>query len=318
MSGFSTGQVVIVTGAGRGIGRAHAITFAKAGASVVVNDLGTDYRGGGISSGPANEVVQEITAAGGRAVASGHDITSPAGAKAIIDTALNAFGDLTAVVNNAGILRNKPVFDMTLEDMNAVIGVHLMGPFNLTKEAALYWRSQTQAGKKLNASIVNTTSVAGLFPSPAFLGGKDISQTSAYAPAKAAVAAFTIATSLELKSFGIRVNAIAPGGRTRMNTDAIADLLGHELPDMRPPPGQFDAFAPENNSPLVLWLCSAEAKDVTGRVFETGGGRIGVSNGWTHGPADRRNGPHDPAELGAIVRKLLSEAPEAQGMMPPA
>lgn len=318
MSDFCKGQVVIITGAGRGIGRAHALTFAKAGAAVVVNDLGTDYEGGGVSSGPAAEVVDEIITAGGRAVVSGHDITSPDGAKAILRTALDAFGDVTGLINNAGILRNKDLFEMTLEDMNAVLGVHLMGTFNLTKEVATYWRERVESGHNVNASIVNTSSVAGLFPQATVIAGKTIAQLGAYAPAKAAVAAFTLATSFELQPFGIRVNAIAPGGRTRMNTEAIEKILGFALPDSTPPPGQFDAFAPENNSPLVLWLCSEEAKDVTGHVFETGGPRVGIANGWTHGPAATRDGPLDPAGLGPLVRRLLAEAPPPQGMMPPA
>jgi NAD(P)-dependent dehydrogenase (short-subunit alcohol dehydrogenase family) len=308
---FCEGQVVVITGAGRGIGRAHALSFAEQGAKVVVNDLGTTYHGDGTSSGPAEEVVAEIKAMGGDAVANTDDIADPEASRRLIDTAIETFGDLTTVVNNAGIIRAEPVWDLTTDDMNASWGVHVLGAFHLTKYAAQYWRPRAQAGEQLNASIVNTSSAAGLWPSP--MEGVEPS-LGAYGTVKAAVAAFTIAVSAELFPVGIRINAIAPGGRTRMNTDAVVEKGGVGVP---PPSGEgFDAFDPANVSPLVLWLSSPEAADVSGRVFESVAGRIAVANGWLHGPGETRDDRRwDPAELGPIVRRLLDEAPAPATMM---
>jgi NAD(P)-dependent dehydrogenase (short-subunit alcohol dehydrogenase family) len=305
------GQVVIVTGAGRGIGRAHALTFAEAGAKVVVNDLGTTYAGDGRSSEPADEVAREIKAMGGDAVVSVEDVAHPDAARRVVATAIESFGDLHTVVNNAGILRTSTLRDLTTDDMNASWGVHVLGAFHLTKFAAEHWRPRAEAGERLNASIVNTSSAAGLWPSAT--PGIEPS-LCAYGTVKAAVAAFTMAASLELFPVGIRVNAIAPGGRTRMNTEAIADKGGQGIP---PPSGDgFDLFDPANVSPLVVWLSSSEATDISGRTFESGAGRVAIANGWTHGPgevrADRR---WEPAELGPIVRQLLAEAPPPATMM---
>jgi len=308
---FCEGQVVVVTGAGRGIGRAHALTFAELGAKVVVNDLGTTYTGGGRSSGPADEVVSEIKALGGDAVPNTDDVSDPEAARRIITTAIDTFGDLSTVVNNAGILRTSTLRELSTDDMNASWGVHVLGAFHLTKFAAEYWRPRAEAGERLNASIVNTSSAAGLWPSAT--PGIEPS-LCAYGTVKAAVAAFTIAASLELFPLGIRVNAIAPGGRTRMNTDAIADKGGQGVP---PHSGDgFDMFDPANVSPLVAWLSSPEAADVSGRTFESGAGRVAIANGWTHGPGDARDDRRwDPAELGPIVRRLLAEAPSPATMM---
>jgi NAD(P)-dependent dehydrogenase (short-subunit alcohol dehydrogenase family) len=304
VEGLCRDQVVIVTGGGRGIGRAHALAFAAVGARVVVNDLGTTYTGErGIS--PADDVVAEIKAMGGEAVADGGDVSDPGQARRTIEVALETFGDLTTVVNNAGFLRTKPLWEMTTDDMNASWGVHVMGAFHLTKFAAEHWIPRVEGGESLNASVINTSSAAGLWPSAT--PGIAPSLT-AYASVKAAVAAFTIAVSLELQPLGIRVNAIAPGGRTRMNTDAITDKGGIGVP---PPPEQgFDLMSPSNVSPLVVWLSTPAAAHVSGRVFESGMGRIAVANGWTHGPGESRDDrAWDPAELTGIMDKLIAAAP---------
>jgi NAD(P)-dependent dehydrogenase (short-subunit alcohol dehydrogenase family) len=309
--GFCEGQVVVVTGGGRGIGRAHALTFAGLDAKVVVNDLGTTYSGAGRSSEPADEVVSEIKAMGGDAVANSDSVADPDGARRIVSTALDTFGDLHTVVNNAGILRTSTLRDLTTDDMNASWGVHVLGAFHLTKFAAEHWRPRAEAGEDLNASIVNTSSAAGLWPSAT--PGIEPS-LCAYGTVKAAVAAFTIAASLELFPLGIRVNAIAPGGRTRMNTDAITDKGGQGVPP--PTEGVFDLFDPANVSPLVVWLSSREAADISGRTFESGAGRVAVANGWTHGPGEARDDRRwDPAELGPIVRQLIDDAPPPATMM---
>jgi NAD(P)-dependent dehydrogenase (short-subunit alcohol dehydrogenase family) len=311
MTRFCEGQVVIVTGAGRGIGRAHALAFAEAGAKVVVNDLGTSYAGAGHSGEPADAVASEIKAMGGDAVVSVDDVADPEAARRIVATAIESFGELHTVVNNAGILRTSTLRELTTEDMNASWGVHVLGAFHLTKFAAEHWRPRAEAGERLNASIVNTSSAAGLWPSAT--PGIEPS-LCAYGTVKAAVAAFTIAASLELFPLGIRVNAIAPGGRTRMNTDAIADKGGQGIP---PPSGDgFDLFDPANVSPLVVWLSSPDAADVSGRTFESGAGRVAVANGWTHGPSEAKAGRRwDPAELGPVVRRLLNDAPPPATMI---
>jgi NAD(P)-dependent dehydrogenase (short-subunit alcohol dehydrogenase family) len=306
-------QVVIVTGAGRGIGRAHALSFAQHGARVVVNDIGTSYSGEGHSDGPAHEVVAEIVASGGKAVVDTNDVADPEGARRIVQTALDEFGDLNTIVNNAGILRSKSIFEMTTEDMGSSLGVHLIGAFHLTKYGAEYWREHGGVSGSLNASVVNTSSAAGLWPS--HTGDPTLGpMLTAYGSAKAAVAAFTIAASLELYPMGIRVNAIAPGGRTRMNTEAIIDLGGQGVPP--PPLDGFDLFDPANVSPLVVWLSTPEAADVSGRVFESGAGKIGIANGWTHGPSTvRADATWDPKELAPIVRELIQTAPRPANMM---
>jgi NAD(P)-dependent dehydrogenase (short-subunit alcohol dehydrogenase family) len=312
MADLCDGQVVIVTGGGRGIGRAHALAFARAGAKVVVNDLGTTYTGAGVSSEPAEEVADEIKALGGEAIVSVEDITDPVAAQRIVSSAIETFGDLTTVVNNAGILRSHPITEMRSEDILDAFKVHVLGAFHLTKYAAEYWLPRIEAGEKLNASIINTSSAAGLWPStvppiPGWL--------SAYGTVKGAAATLTQSTSLELSPQGIRVNAIAPGGRTRMNTEAIADLLGAPI-DMPAPTEGFDLMDPANVSPLVVWLSTPEAADISGRVFESGAGRIAVVNGWGHGPSEARmDRAWDPAELGPIVRGLLAKAPEPETMM---
>jgi NAD(P)-dependent dehydrogenase (short-subunit alcohol dehydrogenase family) len=288
-----TGRVVIVTGAGGGLGRAHALAFAAEGAKVVVNDIGTSREGEGTSAGPAQQVVDEIRAAGGEAVANTDDVADWDGAGQLVRTAVDEFGGLDVLVNNAGFLRDRMLANMAVEEWDAVIRVHLRGHFCTLRHAAGFWRDETKAGRTPDARIINTSSGAGLMGS--------VGQGN-YAAAKAGIVGLTLNASAELARYGVTVNAIAPAARTRMTEVAMPDM-------MRAPESGFDAMAPENVSPLVVWLGSAESKDVTGRVFEVEGGIVSVADGWQHGPQVDNGGRWSPAELGDVVRRLLDEAP---------
>jgi NAD(P)-dependent dehydrogenase (short-subunit alcohol dehydrogenase family) len=291
--GLCDGRVVIVTGAGRGLGRAHALEFARQGARVVVNDLGTGRDGGGGSDEPARRVVEEIEAAGGRAVASTADVADWDGAAALVRTAVDAFGRLDVLVNNAGFLRDRMLVSMGEDDWDAVIRVHLKGHFCPTRHAAAYWRERSKRGEPVAARVINTSSGAGLLGS--------VGQAN-YSAAKAGIATLTQVAAVELARYGVTVNAIAPAARTRMTEQAMPDA-------MRPPEAGFDAMAPENVAPLVVWLASSEAADVTGRVFEVEGGLVSPAVGWRHGPRADRGARWDPAELGPVVRRLIAEGP---------
>jgi NAD(P)-dependent dehydrogenase (short-subunit alcohol dehydrogenase family) len=293
MSGLCDGRIVIVTGAGGGLGRAHALAFAAEGARVVVNDIGTSREGEGTSAGPAQQVVEEIRAAGGEAAANTDDVADWDGAARLIRTAVEKFGGLDALVNNAGFLRDRMLANMSVEEWDAVIRVHLRGHFCTLRHAAGFWRDETKAGRAPDARIVNTSSGAGLMGS--------VGQGN-YAAAKAGIVGLTLNASAELARYGVTVNAIAPAARTRMTEVAMPDM-------MRAPEGGFDAMAPENVSPLVVWLGSAESKDVTGRVFEVEGGVVSVADGWQHGPRVDKAARWEPAEVGDVVRRLLDEAP---------
>ncbi|RVW06567.1 SDR family oxidoreductase [Rhodococcus spongiicola] len=295
MSGLLDGRVVIITGAGRGIGRAHALAFAAEGAKVVVNDIGVGGDGSATGETPAEQVVAEIEAAGGTAVVNGDDVASWDGAQNLIKTALDNFGRLDVLVNNAGFLRDRMLVGMSEEEWDAVIRVHLKGHFAPLRHAAAYWRAEAKAGRPVDARIINTSSGAGLMGS--------IGQGN-YAAAKAGIAEMTVQAAAELKNYGVRVNAIAPAARTRMTLGA-----GGAMADaMAAPEDGFDAMAPENISPLVVWLGSAEAKDVTGRVFEVEGGKITVAEGWRHGPTQDKGDRWEPSELGPVVADLLAKA----------
>jgi NAD(P)-dependent dehydrogenase (short-subunit alcohol dehydrogenase family) len=287
------GRIVIVTGAGGGLGRAHALAFAAAGARVVVNDIGTSREGDGSSDGPAQLVVAEIRELGGEAVANTDDVADWDGAARLIGTAVDEFGGLDVLVNNAGFLRDRMLANMSVEEWDAVIRVHLRGHFCTLRHAAGFWRDETKAGRMPDARIVNTSSGAGLMGS--------VGQGN-YAAAKAGIVGLTLNASAELARYGVTVNAIAPAARTRMTEVAMPDM-------MRAPDSGFDAMAPENVSPLVVWLGSRESKDVTGRVFEVEGGIVSVADGWQHGPRIDKGERWDPAELGDVVRRLLDEAP---------
>jgi NAD(P)-dependent dehydrogenase (short-subunit alcohol dehydrogenase family) len=289
------GRIVIVTGSGGGLGRAHALAFAAEGARVVVNDIGTSREGEGTSAGPAQQVVDEIRALGGEAVANTDDVADWEGAQRLVQTALDAFGGLDVLVNNAGFLRDRMLANMSVEEWDAVIRVHLRGHFCTLRHAAGYWRDESKAGRTRDARLINTSSGAGLMGS--------VGQGN-YAAAKAGIAALTIQAAAEMARYGVTANAIAPSARTRMTEVAMPDM-------MRAPESGFDAMAPENVAPLVVWLGSAESKDVTGRVFEVEGGSVSVADGWQHGPRADKGDRWAPAELGDVVRRLLDQAPVA-------
>ena len=301
MSGICEGRVVIVTGAGRGIGRGHALEFARQGAKVVVNDLGAEVDGTGGSTGPAGEVVEAIRAAGGDAVANGDDVADWEGAQRLVNTAIETFGGLDVLVNNAGILRDRMLTNMTEEEWDAVIHVHLKGTFAPSRWAAAYWRERAKAGEANDARIVNTSSASGIYG--------NVGQTN-YGAAKAGIAAFTVIAAKELARYGVTVNAIAPAALTRMTEN-----LGMGQGAAERKPEEFDALAPDNIAPLVVWLGSPQSKDVTGRVFNVRGGIISVAEGWHAGPAADKGDRWDPAELGPVVAELVAKAPPNADML---
>ncbi|MCV7290107.1 SDR family oxidoreductase [Mycolicibacterium wolinskyi] len=295
--GLLDGRVVIVTGAGGGIGRAHALAFAAEGARVVVNDIGVGLDGSPAGGGSAAQgVVDEIVAAGGEAVTSGANVADWAQAEGLIQTAVDAFGGLDVLVNNAGIVRDRMFANTSEEEFDAVTAVHLKGHFATMKHAAAYWRAQVKSGStgpdELQARIINTSSGAGLQGS--------VGQAN-YSAAKAGIAALTLVAAAEMGRYGVTVNAIAPSARTRMTETVFADMMATQDQD-------FDAMAPENVSPLVVWLGSVESKDVTGKVFEVEGGKIRVAEGWAHGPEIDKGARWDPAELGPVVSDLVGKA----------
>ncbi|MFD9317339.1 SDR family oxidoreductase [Streptomyces sp. NPDC060053] len=290
MSGICHRRVVVVTGAGRGLGRAHALAFAAEGARVVVNDLGVGLDGTPGPNSPAGQVVDEIRAAGGEAIAHGADIATPEGAATLVDAALDTYGRLDTLVNNAGFLRDRMLVNLADDDWDAVLRVHLKGHFLTLKHAAAHWRAETKAGRPPTARIINTSSGAGLLGS--------VGQGN-YSAAKAGIVALTLVAAAELARYGVQVNAIAPAARTRMTERTFATT-------MAAPEHGFDAMAPENVSPLVVWLGSAASQGVTGRVFEADGGRITVMEGWRPGPTTDKEARWTPAEAGEAVQKLLT------------
>ena len=290
--GICDGRIAIVTGAGRGLGRAHALELARQGARVVVNDLGVALNGSGRDAATAHAVVDEIVASGGDAVANRDDVVDWAGAGSLVQTALDRFGGLDVLVNNAGFTRDRMVVTCTEEEWDAVIGVHLKGHFAPTRHAAGYWRDRSKAGEPVDARIINTSSGAGLLGS--------VGQ-AAYSAAKAGIAILTIVEAEELGRYGVTVNGLAPSARTRMTEEVFADQMA------RPEQG-FDAMDPANVSPLVVWLASAESHAVTGRVFEIAGGRLSLADGWRTGPEIDRGARFGPDEIGAAVDDLLRKA----------
>jgi NAD(P)-dependent dehydrogenase (short-subunit alcohol dehydrogenase family) len=295
--GLLDGRVVIVTGSGGGIGRAHALAFAAEGARVVVNDIGVGLDGSPAGGGSAAQsVVDEITAAGGEAVTSGANVADWVQAEGLIQTAVEEFGGLDVLVNNAGIVRDRMFANTSEEEFDAVIAVHLKGHFATMRHAGAYWRTQVKSGKAgpdtLDARIINTSSGAGLQGS--------VGQGN-YSAAKAGIAAMTLVASAEMGRYGVTVNAIAPSARTRMTETVFADMMSTQESD-------FDAMAPENVSPLVVWLGSVESRDVTGKVFEVEGGIIRVAEGWARGPEADKGARWDPAELGPVVTDLLAKS----------
>jgi NAD(P)-dependent dehydrogenase (short-subunit alcohol dehydrogenase family) len=279
------GRVCIVTGAGRGIGRHYALALAQHGALVVVNDLGGNRDGTGADTGPAQTVVEEITAGGGTAVANTDDISTWDGAERLVSQAIDAFGRLDVLVNNAGILRDRMLANMAEDEWDAVIKVHLKGTFAPSRHAAAYWRDRAKRGERNDARIINTTSASGLYGNPG--------QTN-YGAAKAAIAGFTIIAARELARHGVTVNAIAPGALTRMTEDL-------SLPD-----DKKAALGPQWIAPVCVWLASPLSADVTERIIESSGQLLAISEGWRRGPATEP--PADPDDVDGVIRKLLGAA----------
>ena len=294
MARLCEGKIAIVTGAGRGIGREHALSLASQGAKVVVNDLGGNVDGSGGDLSPAEQVVQEIKGMGGEAVANGDSVSDWAGAERLINTAIETFGDLNIVVNNAGILRDRMLFSMTEAEWDAVINVHLNGTCAPSRFAWVYWREQSKAGKPVSGRIINTTSVSGIYGNPG--------QTN-YGAAKAGIASFTNIAALEMARYGVTVNAVAPVALTRMTEGLGPAPESDEDREKR---------SPRWIAPIVTWLASDEAAEVTGRIFEASGDLLAVSEGWVRGP---KHAPvDDPTVLGPIVAELLSKARKNSGM----
>ncbi len=293
------GKVAVITGAGRGIGKEEALLMAKQGAKVVVNDLGGHFDGTGQSRSPAEEVVKEIRAAGGEAVANFESVSDFKSAKRILECAIDNFGKLNIVVNNAGILRDRMIFNMSEEDFDAVLAVHLKGTFNLARHAASYWREQHKNGNLLNGRLINTSSDSGL------LGNAGQSN---YGTAKAAVATFAIIVDREMARYGVTANAIAPVARTRLTIDATPQTAA-TMPG--PKAGEVDKYSPAHVAPLVAWLASDDAKDVHGEVFRAGLGTVWLMKGWHSAAKVSQTGPlkfWDPAELGAKVKEQLARS----------
>jgi NAD(P)-dependent dehydrogenase (short-subunit alcohol dehydrogenase family) len=286
MTRLLEGRVAIVTGAGRGIGREHALELARHGGKVVVNDLGAGLDGQGASDDPAHEVVALIEEMGGEAVANGADVADFAAAEAMVRQAIDTFGGLDILVNNAGFVRDRMLVNTSEEEWDAVIRVHLKGHFATLRHAGAYWRTESKEGRGRAARVINTSSGAGLQGS--------VGQTT-YSAAKAGIAGMTLVAAQELGRYGVTVNAIAPVARTRMTEGAFD--TADALPD------------PADNSPIVAWLASEDAGDVTGRVIEIEGGRITLETGWRHGPAQDIGTRWQASDVGAAVRTLVADGP---------
>lgn len=287
--GICDNRTVIITGAARGLGRAYALAFAAEGASVIVNDIGTSLGGEGRDTSAADEVVDEIRGAGGRAVASYEDVTDWDAARRIVASALAEFGDLHVVVNNAGIVRDRMFVSATPDEWDATMHVHLRGHFCLSRHAVDYWRAKQKRGENPEARIVNTTSGAGLQGSIA---------QAAYSTAKGGIAALTLVQAAELGRYGITANALAPSARTRMTEQAFAEKMATSSQG-------FDTMDPANIAPTVVWLGSVRSSQVTGCVFELEGGRIVLEDGWREGPVVDAGERWAPADVGPAIAKLL-------------
>ncbi len=296
MTGICEGRIVVVTGAGRGLGREYALEFARQGAKVVVNDLGTSNHGEGVDTSPADDVVTEIKAMGGEAIASYGDVADFKTAGQIIKAAIDTFGGLDVLVNNAGFVRDRMFVSTSEEEWDAVIRVHLKGHFAMASNACAYWRNEVKQGNKINARIINTSSGAGLQGS--------VGQSS-YSAAKGGIATLTLVQAAELGRYGITSNALAPAARTRMTEEVFAD-------DMAKPDEGFDENDPANVAPLVAWLGSEQSEDVSGCIFEVKGGMIGLADGYRMGALVDIGARWDPADVGGAVAKIIAEQPAPQ------
>ncbi len=293
MARLCEGRVAIVTGAARGVGREHALGLARHGARVVVNDLGGAVDGTGTDKSPAQQVVEEIKAMGGEAVVNGDDVSSWDGAKNMIDQAVETFGTLDVVVNNAGILRDRMLVNMTEDEWDSVIQVHLKGTFAPSRHAAAYWRQKSKdTGEKVNARIINTSSTSGLYG--------NVGQTN-YGAAKAGIAAFTIIAARELGRIGVTVNSISPTAYTRM-TDNLREYTEEDI----------ERRDPRWVSPTIVYLSSAEANDITGRVIQAGNGRVAVCEGWRRGAEIDQI--EDAEAIGPLIREMISNVRKNSGM----
>lgn len=297
--GIVDGKIAIVTGAGRGVGRGEALELAAQGAKVVVNDPGGSSKGEGSDRRPADETVGFITEAGGEAVANYDDISSFAGAKSLVDAAIEAYGGLDVIVNNAGILRDALITKMTEDEFDSVISVHLKGTWNMTHHGCVYWQDESKAGRQRRAAIVNTVSSAGL--------QGNMGQSN-YGAAKAGIAALTVITSLEGARYGVRANAVAPGGATRMVNEAMPQIPVREANEV--PDGDFERLNPGNSAPMVVWLASDESLMVSGQVFRAVGAEIARYHGWSLGASTQNkvkgeDAKFDPAQLTDQLAKHL-------------
>jgi NAD(P)-dependent dehydrogenase (short-subunit alcohol dehydrogenase family) len=292
--GALDGRVAIITGAGRGIGREHALLFAAEGAKVVVNDLGGDNAGEGVDLTPAQEVVEEIRAAGGEAIVNGDDVADYDGAGRMVQSAIDAFGDLHVLVNNAGILRDRMLVNMSEDDWDAVIHVHLKGHYAPMRQAAAHWREQAKAGIEVHASVINTSSTSGLFGNPG---------QANYGAAKAGIAALTQIAARELVRYGVRVNAISPAARTRLTeaTPGLGDIV--QPPDDA---AKFDVWDPANVSPIVAWLAT-ESCPVNGQVLFVQGGKVQLLQSWRYGDFIERNERWTIADLDVEMKRLVGD-----------
>ncbi len=293
------GKVAIVTGAGRGIGREHALALAKEGARVVVNDLGGSTAGEGQDSTPAQSVADEIKALGGDASANYDNVADFEGAGNMVKQAIADFGRLDILINNAGILRDRMLVSMTEPEWDAVIAVHLKGHFAPTHHAATYWRAESKAGNEVKGRVINTSSPSGVFG--------NVGQSN-YGAAKAGIAAFTIITAQELGRYGVTVNCLAPNARTRMTEDIFGGMPA--------PQEGYDPLDPANISPVVVALCSDEAQDITGQCFFIYGGSVNVLKPWDSGTLIKKDDFWEPGELLGKLKETFPQGIAPEGMMP--
>jgi len=292
--GICDNRTVIITGAAGGLGKSYALAFAAEGANVVVNDIGTSLDGEGRDTSAADTVVDEIRTAGGKAIASYEDVTDWEAGKRTVDAAVEAFGDLHVVVNNAGIVRDRMFVSATLDEWDATMHVHLRGHFCIARHAVDYWRGRSNEGDEIDARIINTTSGAGLQGSIA---------QAAYSTAKGGIASLTLVQAAELGRYGITSNALAPSARTRMTEQAFADKMATDG-------DAFDVMHPDNIAPTVVWLGSPLSREVTGCVFELEGGKIMLEDGWREGPVVDKGAKWNPADVGDAISKLIEDRVE--------